>query len=218
LGRIVICCDVGGGRSYDIGMSELPNDDSDSAETSWDANDPRRQHDQMAPPAEPCECYCLHCGRVFMSDQMWLQRIIGGRDGFDGFWMCPTANCDGAGFTFDIFPTDPDHPANAGWYDDDEVEYDEESEDEFAEEFHDVPASEWDPDESQYEGDDDIEGEEWKFGLPPGAEAPAEKWSAGRKEWEEEQKKYDEPDTRPREVDWTNRDTPGNFSDDDIPF
>src|SRR5215470_13282471 len=75
--------------------------------------------DPMAPPEIPCQCYCLHCGRVFMSDQMWFQRVVGDKHGFDGFWMCPTPNCSGAGFTFDIFPTDPTHPANAGWVDDD---------------------------------------------------------------------------------------------------
>src|ERR1700733_3767432 len=202
-------------------MSELPDDDSEAAE-AWDANDPRRQHDQMAPPSEPCECYCLHCGRVFMSDQMWLQKVIGGRDGFDGFWMCPTPNCGGAGFTFDIFPTDPDHPANAGWYDDDDEEYEEdaelEEEGELAEGFDDLPREQWDPNESDYEGDDDIEGEEWKYGLPPGADAPPQLWSGGRRQWEEEQKQYDEPDQRPREVDWSDRESPGNFSDDDIPF
>jgi hypothetical protein len=88
--------------------------DSDHRER-WDADDPRRQQDQMAPPTEPCECYCLHCGRTFMSDQIWFQRVVGDKAGFEGFWMCPTPNCSGAGFTFDIFPTDPDHPENAGW-------------------------------------------------------------------------------------------------------
>src|SRR4051812_40245242 len=72
--------------------------------------------DPMGPPDVPCECYCLHCGRTFMSDRMWFQRVIGARDGFRGFWMCPTPNCGGAGFCFDIFPTDPDHPANEGWH------------------------------------------------------------------------------------------------------
>ena len=195
-------------------MSELSDDDS--AETHWDANDPRRQHDQMAPPSEPCECYCLHCGRVFMSDQMWFQRIIGARDGFDGFWMCPTPNCDGAGFTFDIFPTDPLHPANDGWsYDDDDEEFDEEEEFE----FEDVAPDEWDPDEGFNDDLDDLEGEEWKFGLQPGEDLPEEQWSQGRREWEEEQRKYDEPDTRPRELDWSDRpNEPGNITDDDIPF
>jgi hypothetical protein len=135
---LAIFCDASDFGSYHIVMSELPDDDSESA-SGWDANDPRRQHDQMAPPSEPCECYCLHCGRVFMSDQMWFQKVIGARDGFDGFWMCPTANCGGAGFTFDIYPTDPDHPANAGWHDDDDEEYDEEGEEDYEEEFRDVP-------------------------------------------------------------------------------
>jgi hypothetical protein len=195
-------------------MSELSDDDSGPA---WDDNDPRRQHDQMAPPAEPCECYCLHCQRIFMSDQMWFQKVIGARDGFDGFWMCPTPNCDGAGFTFDIYPTDPDHPANAGWsYDDDDD--DEEFDEQELEGFRDVPAAEWDPKEAEYEPEDDIEGEEWKYGLPAGSEAPEELWSEGRRQWEEEQKQYDEPDRRPREVDWSDRDPPPNFSDEDIPF
>src|SRR5262245_8725989 len=87
----------------------------------WDADDPRRQEDCFAPPAAPCECHCLHCERTFMSDQIWFQQIIGDKQ-MKGFWMCPTPNCDGAGFTFDIFPTDPDHPANAGWV---ECDYDE---------------------------------------------------------------------------------------------
>src|SRR5690242_19867896 len=80
--------------------------------------------DPMAPPAEPCECFCLHCRRVFMSNEMWFQRVIGDKRGFQGFWMCPTPNCDGAGYQFDIFPTDPNHPDNEGWCDDDGDEWD----------------------------------------------------------------------------------------------
>ena len=53
--------------------------------------DPRT--DPMAPPSEPCECYCLHCGRTFSSAGMWFQRVINARDGFPGFWMCATPNC-----------------------------------------------------------------------------------------------------------------------------
>src|SRR5688572_23721825 len=97
------------------------------APASGDEDDKR---DPMAPPEEPCECYCLHCGRTFMSDGMWFQRVVGDPDGFKGFWMCPTPNCSGAGFTFDIFPTDPNHPANEGWHyfedDDEEEEWSEE--------------------------------------------------------------------------------------------
>jgi hypothetical protein len=170
--------------------------------------------DNFGPPAEPCECYCLHCGRVFMSDGIWFQKVIGSRDGFTGFWMCPTPNCDGAGFTFDIFPTDPEHPANVGWVDDDEEDDDEDEE------------GEWDPAESKYaemdeEGcapEDDLAGEEWKQGLQPGEEPAEPNWAEeARREWEEEQKKYDEPDRRPREVDWSDRPErpPG---EDEIPY
>ncbi len=221
----------------------------------WDADDARRRDDPMAPPAEPCECYCLHCRRTFTSDAMWLQRVIGGRDGFDGFWMCPTPNCSGAGFTFDIFPIDPTHPANDGWsYDDDDDEDagDEEEDDLAQADGGDAPdealpwddddegisgprtpgeAAEYDPAEPKYraldemygdeDDDDDIEGEEWKYGLQPG-ERPAYQGSdEGRREWEEEQKKYDMPDERPRELDWSNREEErrgGPFNDDDIPF
>lgn len=187
---------------------------------AWDKNDPRRQQDPMAPPTEPCECYCLHCGRVFMSDQMWLQKIIGGRDGLDGFWMCPTPNCGGAGFTFDIFPTDPEHPANAGWhYFEDDEEFDEE-----LEEAEPVEATEWDPEESGYkqleEQEGDIEGEEWKFGMAPGEQRPEPEWAKqARLEQEEQERQYNEPDRRPRELDWTNPKEPeSGMSEDDIPF
>jgi hypothetical protein len=183
--------------------------------------DPR--DDPMAPPREPCECYCLHCQRTFMSDEMWFQRVVGDRNGFEGFWMCPTPNCDGAGFTFDIFPTDPDHPANEGWCSCDDEDDEEEYEQEVAEE----PA-EYDPQEPKYaqldellgDEDDDIEGEEWKYGLEPGEQLPArdDGWSAGRREWEEQQKRYDMPDERPRILDWSNRDEREMINEDDIPF
>src|SRR5438045_3704683 len=135
--------------------------------------------------------------------------------------MCPTPNCGGAGFTFDIFPTDEAHPANDGWtyYDD------EEGDEEFDEEIKD-----WQPGESdEEEFDDDLEGEEWKYGLQPGEAPPEPEWAAeARKKWEEEKKQYDEPDLRPRIIDWSEREdrTPkgqggsggSQFSEDDIPF
>jgi hypothetical protein len=203
----------------DSRSSEIPPD----AGEDRDATDPRR--DPFAPPAEPCECYCLHCQRVFMSDLMWFQRIINGRDENDGTWMCPTPNCSGIGFTFDIFPTDPDHPANEGWVecDEDDEEFDEfeESDDE-----EDLDRG-WDPDETRYKqldelygSDDDIEGEEWKYGLAPGETPPEPAWARqAREEWEAEQKQYDEPDRRPRVVDWTDRNpSDSQLNEDDIPF
>jgi hypothetical protein len=192
-------------------------------EPAWDATDARRQKDQFAPPTEPCECYCLHCNRLFMSDQIWFQRVIGDKNGFEGFWRCPTANCDGAGFTFDIFPTDPSHPANAGWSYDDDEDY---LEDEF-EEFDGLEAQaqdvEWDPEEPMYRSmesqDPDIEGDEWKYGLEPGDQLPDAHRSDAQRAWEEEQERYDAPDERPRELDWSNRDDPERtINEDDIPF
>ena len=168
-----------------------------------------KSSDCFAPPKEPCECYCLHCHRVFMSDQIWFQKVINSQDGFTGFWMCPTPNCSGAGFTFDIFPTDPQHPANEGWTDDDD--------DEFFDDEDDEPetAAEYDPSEPQYadldeifgdDDDDDIEGEEWKHGLAPGERPPEPTWvQEARDRWEQEQKRYDAPDERPRVVDWSDR-------------
>lgn len=192
-------------------------DELEADDPPWDADDERRQKDCFAPPEEPCECECIHCGRTFMSDQIWFQRVIGSKDGFEGFWMCPTPNCDGAGFTFDIFPTDPNHPANEGWvyYDEDDIcdESDEEDRD-------------YDPGESKYkqldeefgDEDDDIEGEEWKYGLRSGDESPPPEMSEAQKQWEEQQKMYDQPDQRPRVVDWSNREPPAPMGEDEIPF
>jgi hypothetical protein len=175
--------------------------------------------DPFGPPEGPCECFCLHCRRIFMSDGMWFQSVINSKDGFPGFWMCPTPNCGGAGFTMDIFPTDPDHPANAGWHSSDDSEDEESGDDE-----------EWDPAESKYSEDDDeefededIEGEEWKYGQSPAelsADPPPETpaMQAARREREEEEKRYDMPDERPRVVDWSNREDPPPMNMDDIPF
>jgi hypothetical protein len=214
---------------FGMSVQRHPRDeDSDGNEEAWDANDARRQNDQFAPPMEPCECYCLHCQRTFMSDKIWFQKIKGGRDDFDGFWMCPTPNCGGAGFTFDIFPVDPAHPANAGWFHTDEecaeaLPWDDDDEcEEFAEDAIEGE-TEYDPSEPGYrmmdqwsEEDDDIEGEEWKLGLEPG-----QRPEQSEPDWvTEEEKKYDLPDERPREIDWTEREIPerGGFNEDDIPF
>ena len=222
--------------------------DDENEESEWDANDERRQRDPMAPPAEPCECYCLHCRRTFMSDRIWFQRIINDPDGtLAGFWMCPTPNCGGAGFTFDIYPTDPTHPANAGWHycdDDEDDDDDEEEEDFFSDDDDDddevlsaeddSAAGEWDPDEAKYREmdevlgdgpvfDEDYAGEEWKYGLEPGERPEPPGLAEMRREREAEEERYDEPDERPRELDWSDRPRrrppgDGEFLEDDIPF
>ena len=186
---------------------------------AWDADDPRRKNDCFAPPTEPCECYCLHCERVFSSDGIWFQRFINKRDGdLDGVWLCPTNNCDGAGFTFDIFPTDPEHPANAGWVECDEDE----------EEFVDNDEADRTPAGAGHFADDDIpfgalddtgdviiEGDEWKLGYAPDEPAPQSIY--GSAEERAEQSEFDQPDERPRVIDMSKRPPRETSRDDDRP-
>ena len=58
------------------------------------------REDPFRPPQEPCEVFCLHCGKEYSSDKIrWKHR------GGEGFWCCPTPGCGGVGYQFDIFPT-----------------------------------------------------------------------------------------------------------------
>ena len=220
------------------GDDDLPRgQEADAAEGSGEGDeDPFRPEDRvnpddmMSPPKVPCECYCLHCNRTFMSDGIWFQKVINARDGFEGFWMCPTPNCGGAGFTFDIFPTDPAHPANAGWhYCDDDDEDDDLEFDEIGDAIESAREKEYDPDESKYKALDEelgdaendiIEGDEWKLaGIDPSQQpSESELQRQARLQWEEEQKKYDAPDERPRILDWKDREDPPPMSDEEIPF
>ena len=211
------------------------NPSADGSDGLGESEGKGESRDSMAPPEVPCECSCLHCGRTFMSDGMWFQRVLNDPQGFPGFWMCPTPNCGGAGFTFDIFPTDPDHLDNASWTycDEDEEAWDE------ADEGEDQPEREYDPAEPGYkmldelfgDADDDLEGEEWKHGLQPGErpEPSYEPSPEAMAAWEEQEASYDGPDERPREVDWSNHrqstelncrpsDSDGDFEEDDIPY
>lgn len=214
-----------------------PDLESQDDPPRWDADDQRRRHDCFAPPQVACECWCMHCGRTFMSDQIWLQKVRGGRDDFEGFWMCPTPNCDGAGFTFDIFPTDPEHPANEGWqtFDEDDEELSEDADGEFVDlEETEHPKADYDPDEPFYRSldendcsDEALEGEEWKHGLQPGerpiVQPPPEGVEPANQA--EQEALYNAPDRRPREIE---REEPaprprategdGPRPDEDIPF
>ena len=208
-------------------MSDDPREDAQDREAGPD------KRDAFAPPPVPVECFCMHCHRTFMSDQMWLQKAVNGGDGFEGFWMCPTPNCSGAGFTFDIFPTDPAHPANDGWFGDEETHEDRATrdwnwdEDEFSEElsFDDEEGdSDWDPEETQYKmldemsaDDDDMEGEEWKHGIEPEFKASDDREAPIPGTEDDESARYDQPDQRPREVDMSDR-PGGMIGEDDIPF
>jgi hypothetical protein len=64
--------------------------------------------DFCRPPKVSAEVECIHCGQVYSSSQIrWESGSVSNPD--RGFWRCPTAGCDGAGFLFDIWPTDPNY-------------------------------------------------------------------------------------------------------------
>ena len=78
------------------------------------SNDPLDpQGDPFGPPETPTEVSCLHCGETYDSYLIeW--RIEEDAEGKPhGFWCCPTPGCDGKGFGFDIFPTDPEYQDDA---------------------------------------------------------------------------------------------------------
>jgi len=67
---------------------------------------PSPQDDPFRPPAIPTRVHCIHCGQEYESDLIHWAEVMGGKS---GFWRCPVPGCDGAGFGFDIFPTDPEY-------------------------------------------------------------------------------------------------------------
>lgn len=78
--------------------------------------------DPFKPPKDPCQVECIHCGNVYSSSEIvW----VGSEEG--GFWRCPIGDCDGAGFGFDIYPTDPveaeKHGIHSFSFDEDDEEY-----------------------------------------------------------------------------------------------
>ncbi|MEX0746254.1 MAG: hypothetical protein WD118_11685 [Phycisphaeraceae bacterium] len=69
---------------------------------------PDPETDPFRPPVIPTEVFCLHCHREYESYLIeWRERVADGKR--EGFWCCPMPDCDGRGFGFDIFPTDPDY-------------------------------------------------------------------------------------------------------------
>ncbi len=96
------------------------------------SNDPLDpQGDPFGPPETPTEVSCLHCGETYDSYLIeW--RIEEDAEGKPhGFWCCPTPGCDGKGFGFDIFPTDPEYQdERGGWCYCDDEEFDEDELDE----------------------------------------------------------------------------------------
>ncbi len=89
--------------------------------------------DPFRPPSVPVEVHCIHCNNEYESYLIaWREELC--QDGkTHGFWCCPIPGCDGRGFGFDIFPTDPDYvDENTGekmWIEDDDDEDDDAIED-----------------------------------------------------------------------------------------
>jgi hypothetical protein len=78
--------------------------------------------DPFKPPAVSTEVACLHCGQEYGSYLIeW--RVVTTVDGSEhGFWCCPTPDCDGKGFGFDLLPLDPEYQdENGGWVVDEEA-------------------------------------------------------------------------------------------------
>lgn len=85
------------------------------------------EDDCFKPPAVPIEVHCLHCHREYDSYLIEWRQFRNDKGEVDGFWCCPTPGCDGKGFGFDIFPTDPGYVGEDGepmweWFDDEEDE------------------------------------------------------------------------------------------------
>jgi len=90
-------------------------------------SNPDPETDPFRPPQIPTEVQCIRCGREFESYLIeWRQWREGGED--FGAWCCPTEECEGRGFGFDLLPTDPDYDAEhrAGWVQEDPSAEDEE--------------------------------------------------------------------------------------------
>lgn len=87
--------------------------------------------DPFRPPAIPTEVGCLHCQQEYESYLIEWRVFVEGDGKEHGFWCCPTSGCDGKGFGFDIFPTDPTYRDENGdliYSDDGEEEIDEDTE------------------------------------------------------------------------------------------
>lgn len=67
----------------------------------------------MGPPSTPAEVECIHCGKRYSSVLIWWEPVSESKPD-RGFWRCPTPDCDGAGFLFDIWPTDPNYRDDEG--------------------------------------------------------------------------------------------------------
>lgn len=117
---------------------------------------PEAMSDPFRPPDIPVEVHCLHCDQEYESYLIWWDESTGDEQ-VRGFWRCPTPGCGGAGFGFDIFPTDPEYRGEDGELMFCEDDYDEED----AEDWEDIEsitreAADEPPEWFSGSGEDDI--------------------------------------------------------------
>lgn len=72
---------------------------------TWDPTSAEARSDGFGPPEPPVAVVCMHCGKGYMSDRMVWGTKPGTR-AMSPLWWCPTENCDGAGYGFDIYRAD----------------------------------------------------------------------------------------------------------------
>ncbi|MCI0366265.1 MAG: hypothetical protein L0Y44_10175 [Phycisphaerales bacterium] len=95
-------------------MAHEENEDYVEFHLTDDDLPPEALKDCMKPPRQSTLVACLHCGEEYDSWRM-AYRVRAYSDGaVRGFWECGIPGCDGAGFMFDIFPTDPNYVAEDG--------------------------------------------------------------------------------------------------------
>src|SRR5262245_39268875 len=93
--------------------------------------------DPFHPPTIPTMVGCLHCGEEYDSYLIEWRVQKDGDGVVRGRWCCPTPECDGVGFGFDIFPCDREWRDENGeliWCDDED---DDDYEDELLDELDD---------------------------------------------------------------------------------
>jgi len=118
---------------------------------------PDEEDDFFAPPEEPVEVFCLHCGNVYSSSEIKFVPCAQGqsfRNGIPGDWMCPAPGCDGVGYHFDIhsieeWESDDDEDDDDSFTNEDDSSIDEEDSflevDDFDEAFSEEEAPGIDP-------------------------------------------------------------------------
>ena len=128
----------------------------DPADANNRADTPDNRDDCFGPPEKPVECFCLHCGHIYMSDLLLAVNVDG-----TVHYACPVKGCDGMGYKFDIFPVNDEDDEE--WMAEEEEYVDEDEAEEFEEEEFEAldpdgeipfdPPHDWSPEEDAEAGE-----------------------------------------------------------------